>query len=77
MPANYENRREAHAKGVNILQTIKIMDVPHAALDGACRQMLRGSINLLSVKERAVYGVWMSLVLLLWLTIPNSLACSR
>ena len=42
MPANYESRREVHAKGVKIFPAREIIDLPHAALDGALQQMLLG-----------------------------------
>ena len=41
MPANYEGRREAHAKGVKIFQAREIIYLPHVVLDGARQQMLR------------------------------------
>jgi len=43
VPANYEGRREVHAKGVKIFQASEIIDLPHAALDGALQQMLLGA----------------------------------
>src|SRR5688572_5451263 len=50
---------------------------PAAALSSQGLSRIRRSMHLLSVKERGVYGAWMSFVLLLWLSIPGSLACSR